>query len=185
MDSFLIHENLGNLKGEFKFELKHENGSIETYICKNVIVNTSATLIASLFASGTVAGGLKFLALGRGGAWDPLNPPAPTPDQTLLVNEVYRKPFYSLNYIKPNGLPITSQIEFNNIMMSGLPIHAIETVTYFSAAEITGNILEFGMFGGDADLSANSGTLINYLTFPINMPTTATLIVTFRLIIWE
>lgn len=169
------------IKGEFFITINHANGEKEKHNFKNIIVDSASLLIARFLADGQTtldpsgpAHGIWVLAVGTGApGWDNLNPPAPTATQTILEAELARKRFSNVNFVKTDG--------------SGLPATTITNIldfqTVFSESEAIGPIMEFGMFGGDADeLVKDSGTLINYRTIAvINKPNTATMSIVFRI----
>jgi hypothetical protein len=52
----------------------------------------------------------------------------------------------------------------------------------FNESEAVGAIVEMSLFGGDATAAANSGTMMNYRTFPVLNKTNAmTLSIIFRI----
>ena len=182
--NMLYKENLelkNRLKGEFFITLNHKDGSEEKYYYKNIIVDSSSLLIARMLVDGQAAvdpvgpaHGLWVLAAGTGGiGWDKQNPPVPTTTQTQLVSELARKRFAQVYYVQTNGSGLPSSV----------PTNIIDLQTVFNESEAVGPLVEFGLFGGDADVAvANSGTLINYLTYQvINKPNNATMSIIFRL----
>jgi hypothetical protein len=160
------------LEGHLFAELKYDDGRTEHRdLGKNIITNAASVLLARLMKDNTEpAHGAFGLAVGLGGGgWDVLNPPPATAAQTQLSNELTRKTFQSVNFI--SGLNI-----------SATPTNVIDLTTFFNESEAVGSLLEMGLVGGDATLTPNTGTLINYRTFPvINKPNTATLTITWRL----
>ena len=182
--SYLYKEYLritGKWKGEFFITLSYADGRVETLYKRNIIVDSSSTLIARLLVDGQAAvdpsgpaHGIWVLAVGTGDAsWDKQNPPAPTTGETQLVSELTRKRFSEVYFVKTDG--------------SGLPAatytNIIDFQTVFNESEAVGPLVEFGLFGGDADEGvANSGNMVNCLRFPvINKPNNATMSIIFRL----
>lgn len=138
---------------------------------KNVITNSASILLARLIKDNVEpANGAFALAVGLGAVGiDPNNPPPATAAQTQLANELTRKQFQSINFISGG-------------VVSATPTNVIDLTTFFDESEAVGGLTEMGLVGGDATLTANTGTLINYRTFPIiNKPPTATLTITWRL----
>lgn len=178
-------KNVKKMKGEFFITLNHADGGEEKFNFKNVIVETSSLLIARLLADGQTSidptgpkHGVRVLAVGTGDPnWDPNNPPEATSTQVTLEAELARKRFANVTFIRTDG--------------SGLPANTITNIidfqTVFSESEAVGPIVELGLFGGgtgneNIDITANSGTMINYRTLPvINKPNTATMSIIFRL----
>ena len=173
------------ITGEFFITLNHNNGEVEKYHFKNIIVDSASLLIARFLASGQTTldpsgpnHGIWVLAVGTGDpGWDKLNPPPATATQQYLESELARKRFANVNFVKTDG--------------SGLPASVITNIldfqTVYSESEAVGPLMELGMFGGgtgveDIEITANSGTLINYRTIAvINKPNTATMSIIFRI----
>ncbi|MDB4330344.1 hypothetical protein N9948_01340 [bacterium] len=173
------------MTGQFFVTLNHNDGTIEEFESKNVIVDSASLLIARLLADGQTSldpsgpnHGIRVLAVGTGDPlWDPNNPPQATPTQEQLEAELARKRFANVTFIKTDG--------------SGLPASEITNIvdyqTVFSESEAVGPIVELGLFGGgtgseDVDNSANAGTMVNYRTIAvINKPNTATMSIVFRI----
>jgi len=175
--SIKIKEEAKGLKGKL-FLTAFENGQeVYSYTSPNVIVNTASILIARLLKdSSEPTGGITYLSVGTGDvAWDTQDPPAPTTSQTLLEGEVDRKAISSSNtsFIDPNtGDPVGN----------ATPTNIVDYAVTFSESEAVGAIVEMGLFGGDASATANSGTLVNFRTFPvINKTNSMTLSVIFRI----
>jgi len=161
-----------NLEGHLFAKLSYTDGRVEVRdLGKNVITNSASVLLARLIKDNQEpAHGAFALAVGLGAIGiDPLNPPPATASQTALANELTRKQFQSVNFISGG-------------VVSASPTNVIDLTTFFNESEAVGGLTEMGLVGGDATLTANTGTLINYRTFPIiNKPPTATLTITWRL----
>lgn len=168
------HETLApNMEGHLFAVLKFQDGREETRdLGKNIITASASILLARLIRLNTdPAYGAFGLAVGTGAiGWDPFNPPPATAAQTQLWNELFRKQFQSINF-------------FNGVAdVSSPPTNILDLTTFFVESEAVGPLVEMGIVGGDATLVANTGTLINYRTFPvINKPPTATLTIVWRL----
>ena len=179
--SIFEEEKTSKMTGEFFITLKDIDGSIQNYNFRNIIVNSASLLIARLLANGQTsadpvgpAHGIWVLAVGTGDAlWDKLNPPAPLVTDSLMISELARKRFSSVNFVKTDG--------------SGLPSSTVTNIldfqTVFTESEAVGPIMELGLFGGDAsDVIADSGTLINKRNIPvISKSNTMTMSIIFRL----
>lgn len=146
---------------------------VHEYTSHNIIVNTASILIARLLKDNEEpTNGISYLAVGSGsGAWDPFDPPAPTTSQTRLEYESYRKAIDMATFVHPETGEPTSV--YTNI---------VDYSVTFGEAEAVGPIVEMGLFGGDATSELNSGTMVNWRTFPvINKTSTMTLSVIFRI----
>lgn len=152
----------------------HEPGKPdrEIYLGHNIVVTGMATLMAILAKDcSAVLAGFSFMGVGTGGVGeDPFNPPAPVGNETQLKNEIFRKGFSSVNFVDENGLPVLT------------PTGTVDFAATFTETEAVGPLTELGIFGGDASASANSGTMVNYIRFPVVSKTassTLTLVVRF------
>jgi len=169
-------EKVHTLKGEYWMKLKDHDGSIiaERHN-NNIIVNTASILIARLLKDNNEpSGGITYLAMGTGGVgWNLQNPPQPTVTQTELENEIARKAFTTedVTFIDPDtGNPTI------------VPTNVVDYTATFAETEAVGPLVEMGLFGGDATDLLNSGTEINYRTFPvINKTNSMTLTIIFRI----
>jgi len=139
----------------------------------NIIVNSASILIARLLKDNSEPqNGISYLAVGRGNSnWDLFDPPAPTTSQTRLENEFYRKAVDYSTFVHPEtGEPTTV---YTNI---------VDYSVTFGESEAVGPIVEMSLFGGDATAEINSGTMVNWRTFPvINKTSTMTVTVIFRI----
>jgi len=161
------------VEGHLIATLVHNSGQVEVRdLGKNIITNAASVLLAQLINNNmSVAYGAFGLAVGTGEAgWNLLpSPPAATATQTQLFNELFRKQFQSTAFVATVQYPTP-------------PSNVLDLTTFFAESEAVGALTEMGLVGGNASLTANTGTLINYRTFPvINKPNTATLTITWRL----
>jgi hypothetical protein len=169
-------EQAHSLKGEFWMILKDKSGCI---IAKrhgnNLIVNSASILIARLLKDNSEpSGGITYLAMGTGAVgWNLQNPPQPTTSQTTLENEIARKAFTTsdITFVDPEtGDPTT------------VPTNVLDFTATFAETEAVGPIVEMGLFGGDATDLLDSGTQVNYRTFPVlNKVNSMTLTIIFRI----
>lgn len=160
-------------KGELFLILKEKGKIIKTYHHSNIIVNTASILIARLLKdSNEPTAGISFLGVGSGNdGWDPFDPPAPTTSQTLLENEFYRKSISTSTFVDPQTAEPTT-----------VPTNIVDYATTFSEAEAVGPIMELALFGGEASATTNTGTMLNWRTFPvINKTNAMTLTIIFRI----
>jgi len=171
--SLKYEDSSNKLKGEL-FLKAYEGGElVHTYHKSNIIVNTASILIARLLKDNSEpTNGISFLAVGSGNSsWQLLDPPAPTTSQTRLENEFYRKAIDLATFVDPDtGEPTEVQTNIVDYSVS------------FGEAEGVGPIMELSLFGGDATSEPNSGTMVNWRTFPVISKTnTMTLTVIFRI----
>ena len=166
-------ERTHQLKGELFLKAYIGEELVYDYHKSNIIVNTASILIARLLKDNKEPiSGISYLAIGSGnGSWDLFDPPAPTTSQSRLENEFFRKAIDFKTFVHPDtGEPTTSK---TNI---------VDYSATFSEAEAVGPIVEMGLFGGDATAELNSGTMVNWRTFPvINKTSTMTVTVIFRI----
>lgn len=169
-------EKICGLKGEYWMKLKDRDGSlIAERHNNNIIVNSASILIARLLKDNNEpSGGITYLAVGTGGVgWNLQNPPQPTVTQTELENEIARKAFTTedVTFIDPDtGNPTI------------VPTNVVDYTATFAETEAVGPLVEMGLFGGDATDLLNSGTEINYRTFPVlNKTNSMTLTIIFRI----
>jgi len=171
--SMAYREEPRHLKGELFLKLYEDNKLIHEYNQHNIIVNTASILIARLLKdSDEPTAGISYLAVGSGNAgWALLDPPAPTTSQTRLENEFYRKAIDLTTYVDPSSGEPTS-----------VPTNIVDYSVSFGESEAVGPLMELALFGGDATSEINSGTMINWRTFPVISKTnTMTLTVIFRI----
>lgn len=174
MSSSVRHdEKMSGLRGELFLKAYEKGDLVYDYHKSNIIVNTASILIARLLKDNEEPqNGISYLAVGSGsGSWDLFDPPAPTTSQTRLENEFYRKAIDLSTFVHPEtGEPTTV---YTNI---------VDYSVTFGESEAVGPIVEMGLFGGDATTELNSGTMLNWRTFPVvNKTATMTLTVIFRI----
>ena len=170
-----FEEKIKPLHGEYWMTLRENGKVIETRHDTNIIVNTASVLIARLLKdSHEPDGGITYLAVGTGATgWNLQNPPQPTNTQIALFNEISRKAFTTqdISFIDPDtGNPTT------------IPTNVIDLTATFAETEGVGPLVEMGLFGGDATDLPDSGTEVNYRTFPVlNKSNSMTLTIIFRI----
>jgi hypothetical protein len=171
------NEDIHHLKGEWWMTLNDvKTGSvIENRHGTNIIVNTASILIARLLKDNHEPdGGITYLAMGTGASgWNLQNPPQPTNTQTKLNNEISRKAFTTedVTFVDPETGDPTS-----------IPTNVIDFTCTFAETEAVGPLVEMGLFGGDATDLTDSGTMVNFRTFPvINKTNSMTLTIIFRI----
>jgi len=168
-------EKMPSLRGQYKIILRENGKIIEERADHNIIVNSASVLIARLLKdSHEPDGGITYLAVGTGApGWNLQNPPQPTTSQTVLNNEIARKAFTTqdVNFVDPEtGEPTT------------IPTNVVDFTATFAETEAVGALVEMGLFGGDATDLIDSGSEVNYRTFPvINKTNSMTLTIIFRI----
>ena len=168
-----------NVLGEIFLKKEHADGTVEhEVIGKNIVTLSASVLLARLAAKeykGAV-GGLDYLAIGSGAPeWDPRFPPSAANTATALVNEIYRKQFYSIEFINPDPAPGDPEV-------SPTPTNIIDLTARFEQGEADGFWMEMGLFGGDATSSADSGDLVTYKIFSlVSKPSDSIYTITYRL----
>lgn len=169
-------EKVRPLKGEYWIRTKDSlTDEIKELHGNNIIVNTASILIARLLKDNHEPdGGITYLAVGTGGVgWDLQNPPQPTNTQTKLNNEIARKAFTTedVTFVDPDtGDPTT------------VPTNVLDFTATFAETEAVGPLVEMGLFGGDATDLTDSGTMINFRTFPVlNKTNSMSLTIIFRI----
>lgn len=169
-------EHVSPLHGQFWMTLRDaQTGEIlEERHNHNIIVNTASILIARLLKDNSEpAAGISYLAVGTGGDWNLQNPPQPTNTQETLENEIARKAYTTedVSFVDPSTGEHVST-----------PTNVVDFTATFAETEAVGPLVEMGMFGGDATDLADSGTMVNYRTFPvINKTNSMTLTIIFRI----
>lgn len=170
-------EGTRKLHGEYWIRLNDaKTGNIiEERHANNLIVNSASVLIARLLKDNHEPdAGISYLAVGTGdSSWNLQNPPQPTPTTTKLVNEIARKAFTTndVTFVDPDtGDPTT------------VPTNVVDFAATFAETEAVGPLVEMGLFGGDATDQVDTGTQVNYRTFPvINKTNSMTLTIIFRI----
>lgn len=171
-----MKEETKGLKGELiikAYDMLDDGRLVYEYHKSNIIVNTASILIARLLKNNQEPqNGISYLAIGSGsGSWNLFDPPAPTTSQINLENEFYRKAIDTSTFVHPvTGEPTSA---YTNI---------VDYAVTLGEGEAVGPIVELGLFGGDATSELNSGTMINWRTFPvINKTSTMSVSIIFRI----
>jgi len=171
------NEEVKGLKGEFHIVLRDAKTGlvVDERHGHNIIVNTASILLARLLKDNNEPdAGISYLAVGTGAVgWNLQNPPQPTASQTMLFSEIARKAFSTpdVNFIDPEtGNPTI------------VPTGVVDFSMTFAETEAVGPLVEMGLFGGDASELRDSGTEVNYRTFPVlNKTNSMVMTITFRI----
>lgn len=147
-----------------KGTLRDASGNIvaEFDVGHNIVPDVAGILMARLAKDPTEpAGGFSYIAVGTGDpSWDPMNPDPENPLATKLEAEIDRKPLAQSYFVDPlSGNPTTT------------PTNICDFVGTFGPNEGVGALVELAVFGGDASASADSGTLVSLIHFPVKNKT--------------
>ena len=136
-------------------KITYPDGRVEVRNYVNTVVDDCSRLIASLMKGQAGYKGITYWAVGSGaGTWDNANPPAPAVGDTKLLNETFRKAINAsdITFLDSSGNPTTSVTNKLQIKVT------------FTETEANGELREFGLFGGNASSTKNSGIMINRKT---------------------
>jgi len=138
------------------FILPKDEISREMHV-KNLIVSKASILMAKRMVPGTSWGaGIGYLELGTGIGTGTLQAPqVESSAQVALRVSLLRKAITSWTYLDGSGNP------------TGSETHVVQYTTLFTEAEAVGALVEMGLFGGDATITAGTGYMFNYKTFPV------------------
>jgi hypothetical protein len=122
----------------------------------NIVVDSVSKLIACLIKNETgYTGGTLYWALGNGSTtWD-TTPYSPASTNTKLVSEVFRKSIPSANryFVDASGNKLGAGVISNRLQLD-ITIDSGEANGY--------SLREFGIFGGNATATKDSGIQINH-----------------------
>ncbi len=141
----------------------------------NLIVSSAWPLVTALLRREPNALGIGFCAIGEGDpAWD-RTVPQPNTETARLYHEIARVSvgLTDMRYIDAAGHPARAWT------------HRLELTVTISPATNPRQMREFGLFGGDASDTPNTGRLINYAVHPVielraNQTLTRTIRLNFR-----
>lgn len=141
----------------FRDEFDRGNGFVVEGEGHNLITDGMRNVLAALLAGQGGYSGVQYWAVGSGDAGaDPLSPPAPSPSDTKLAVETGRVPV-TISFVDDFGEATTG-----NALSKHVKIQAV-----FDKGIATGQNSEFGLFGGNASGTAESGILLNRVTHPL------------------
>lgn len=122
----------------------------------NQIQDTFTHLLTALCKRDPLYSGITYLAVGAGEvSWD-TTPPTLDHTDTELTDETFRKTIAAGNIIWID--PIT------NVSTGGVPSNKIEITVTLGYTEANGSLREFGLFGGTATATENSGEMVNWIS---------------------
>lgn len=130
----------------------YKNGVlVEEIVGHNLVVSSFLKLIMCLLKQENGYSGIQYWAVGSGASsWDS-NTPNPTLDSTGLTAELGRSAINKDNIIFLNS----------NYEKSNTPTNIIQVSHTFGTSECNGVWREFGLFGGNATASKDTGIMIN------------------------
>lgn len=138
--------------GMFRDIITYKDGRKEIREGQNIIVKDITKLIACLFKRQSGYSGLSYWAIGTGASsWD-TNPASATVSDTKLTSELVRKEIRQQDVVFIDSLGNPTETPTNKIRIS---------VT-FNTYEAVGSWREFGIFGGNATSTKDSGIMINH-----------------------
>ncbi len=123
---------------------------------RNQIQNSFAKLLSAWCKGDSGYARISYMAVGAGlTAWD-TTPPTKAYSQAALTTESFRKaiPELGLVYIDP----------VTNISTGGVLSSKLEITVTLATSEANGILREFGMFGGDATVTVDSGQMVNWIS---------------------
>lgn len=146
-----------SVKGELTDEIRYKDGRVEIRKDHNLVVNGILNLISALLKGENNYSRLSYWAVGQGlASWDS-SLPNPSPSDSSLRNEIGRVPIS------------TSEIKYvtdgNNY--SENPTNILEISHTFGENDCNGKWREFGIFGGTATSTADSGIMIDKINHPL------------------
>lgn len=140
-----------SMRGDITDRIFKDGKFVEERVGHNLVVNSFLPLVMSLLKIQSGISGIQYWAVGSGASsWD-TSMPNPEPTATQLTLEIGR-------------VAITpSEISFLNSSYDVVttPTNIIQIKHIFGSADCNGVWREFGIFGGNATASANSGMMIN------------------------
>lgn len=137
------------MKGECIDRIFKNGVLIEERVGHNLVVTSFLNLITYMLKNSS--GGISYWAIGQGSSsWDS-NMPNPVLSATKLTSEIGRVAISSseISFLSSSGTTTSS------------PTNVLQIKHTFGTDECNGTWREFGIFGGNATATANSGILMN------------------------
>jgi hypothetical protein len=131
-------------------------GEEQTFVSHNLIVIGFGFLVAALLKGDVIQGfPLSYWAVGEGEGtfWDALSTSARQAKSVFSLTQLYNETFR-----KPVGIIF---IDSNSDPVSPGPTNRIEVQASFGP-DVIGSLREFGVFGGNATTTLNSGLMIDH-----------------------
>lgn len=122
----------------------------------NQIQNTFAKLLAAWCKEEAGYSGISFMGVGSGlTAWD-TTPPTKAYSQTTLTTAYFRKA------VGPSDIVYIDPI--TDISTGGVVSSKLEITVTLGTAEANGALREFGLFGGTATSTLDTGEMVNWIS---------------------
>lgn len=140
-----------HMTGEIIDTIHYKDGRVEKRVGHNLVVNNFLKLVMSLLKGETGYKGIQYWAVGSGASsWDN-SMPSPSIDSTKLTAELGRVAITAgeIKFLTP---------EYE---MSSVPTNIIQITHTFGPSDCNGVWREFGIFGGNATATKDSGLMIN------------------------
>jgi hypothetical protein len=124
----------------------------------NTVVNSCSNLIACLLKGQSGYAGLQYWAVGSGNpSMSNTSPDTPSVTDTKLLAETFRKA------IAPTDIAF---LDTNNVVTASVT-NKIQVSVTFTESEANGELREFGLYGGNATATKDSGIMINRKIHPL------------------
>lgn len=139
------------MTGHITDKIMHKDGRVEIREGHNLVVNSFLKLAMCLLKQQSGYSGIQYWAVGSGASlWDS-SMPNPALTDTKLTAELGRKaiPTSAISFLDSSYNVVTS------------PTNILQIVLTFNESDCNGVWREFGIFGGNATSTSNSGLMIN------------------------
>jgi len=145
--------------GEWQDTIRYKDGRPDEVrkgpIKPNQIQNSFSDLLAAWCRGEVGYDRIAYMGIGHGlVSWDSATPPQPY-SETTLEDEYFRKaiPQADIVYVDPvTGVPT-----------GGVPSSKIEITVTLGTSEANGTMREFGLFGGTATATFDTGEMVNWV----------------------
>ena len=140
-----------HMTGEITDKIYKNGVLVETRKGHNLVVNSFLRLVMCLLKNQTGYSGIQYWAVGSGASsWDN-ETPTPDVNATRLTAEIGRVaiPASEITFLDSNYNEVSN------------PTNIIQIKHTFGVSDCNGTWREFGIFGGNATATTNSGLLIN------------------------
>lgn len=138
--------------------ITHVDGRVEQREYCNTVVNDCSKLIACLIKGHSGYGGVKYWAVGSGSdSWNNSSLPSPNVADTKLLSETFRKAITPSDIVFLDAQDKPTTTITNKIQIS----------IVFTENEANGELREFGLYGGNATTTKDSGLMINRKIHPL------------------
>jgi len=146
------------IHGEWQDTIRYKDGSVKIKkgpLKPNQIQNSFSDLLTAWCKGEAGYGRIAYIGIGEGlSSWDSATPPQPY-SQTTLETEYFRKAIglADIVWIDPS----------TNLPTGGTPSSKIEIAVLIGTSEGNGTMREFGLFGGQATATLDSGEMVNWV----------------------